>query len=365
MDDSHFMKIALALAENGKGFTSPNPMVGAVVVKDGRIVGEGFHEAVGKAHAEVNAIDNAGEHAEGATLFVTLEPCNHTGRTPPCTEKILKSGIQRVVVAMADPNPHVTGGGVSFLKQNGVDVTVGVCESEAIKLNEAFIKFVQTNRPFVILKCAMTWDGWIATRTGDSKWVSNAKSRTFVHHLRHTVDAIMVGVGTVNQDNPQLTARIEGKKTSDPIRIILDSNLSISPTAQLLDLESNVDTWIITGDLTLPEKKSALEKPGVKVLEAPLKNQRIDLDELMNILGQRNISSVLIEGGGGVAGSALRTGIVDKALFFYGPKIYGGDDGVPACRGKGTEFMTDCIAMKNIRVRQFDDDVMFEGYIEK
>ncbi len=202
MEDSYFMKTALALAARGRGFTSPNPMVGAVVVKDGKITGRGWHRAAGRAHAEVEAIDDAGDSARGSTLFVTLEPCNHTGRTPPCTRKILDAGINRVVVAMEDPNPDVEGGGINFLKTNGVDIVSGVCEEEAKKLNESFIKHVTTGRPFVILKCASTLDGRIAARTGDSKWISGTNSRMFVHELRHAVDAIMLALDSVITDVP-------------------------------------------------------------------------------------------------------------------------------------------------------------------
>ncbi len=342
-DDRYFMKAALELAAKGQGFTSPNPMVGALVVKDGRIVGKGFHEAAGKAHAEVNAIDDAGNAAKGATLYVTLEPCNHTGRTPPCTEKILSAGIRRVVSAMADPNPDVKGGGNDYLRSKGLEVAVGVCEAEAGKLNEIFIKYVRTKLPFVVVKCAATLDGRIATKTGDSKWVSGPESRKFVHQLRHSLDAIMVGVDTVKNDDPSLTARLEDMKTVDPTRIILDTRLSVISQ----------------------EKKSRIEKPGVRVIQSRLdKDGRIDLNVLMKTLGAMGITSLLIEGGGRVIASAFRAGIVDKVFFFYAPKILGGDDGVPICSGAGPESMQDSIPLTDISVRRFGDDVMIEGYIK-
>lgn len=364
-DDRYFMKAALELAAKGQGFTSPNPMVGALVVKDGRIVGKGFHEAAGKAHAEVNAIDDAGNAAKGATLYVTLEPCNHTGRTPPCTEKILSAGIRRVVSAMADPNPDVKGGGNDYLRSKGLEVAVGVCEAEAGKLNEIFIKYVRTKLPFVVVKCAATLDGRIATKTGDSKWVSGPESRKFVHQLRHALDAIMVGVDTVKNDDPSLTARLEDMKTLDPTRIILDTRLSVPENAKVLRSDSDRDTILFTGTEISQEKKSRIEKPGVRVIQSQLdKNSRIDLNVLMKTLGGMGVTSLLIEGGGRVIASAFRAGIVDKVFFFYAPKILGGDDGVPICRGAGPESMQDSIPLTEIAVRRFGDDVMIEGYIK-
>lgn len=363
-DHKYFMKTALELAAKGEGFTSPNPMVGAVVVKDGKVVGKGYHEAVGKAHAEVNAIDDAGPSANGATLYVTLEPCNHTGRTPPCTEKILSAGIRQVVVAMDDPNPDVKGGGNAYLKSRGIDVLSGICEDEAKKLNEVFIKYIRTKHPFVIVKCAMTLDGRIATRTGDSKWVSGEDSRKFVHSIRHAVDGIMVGIGTVKKDDPSLTTRLNDMKGMDPARIILDTRLSISETAKVLRLESDRPTIIVTGSSARPEKKTAIEKTGSKVIKCPVKEDGIDLDILMGQLGGMGIASLLIEGGSRVLASAFRAGIADKIFFFYAPKILGGDDGVPVCRGRGPALMQDCIPLGDIAVRRFGDDVMIEGYVQ-
>ena len=256
MEDEKYMLLALDLAQQGTGFTSPNPMVGAIVVKDNRIVGKGYHAAAGQPHAEVNAIEDAGAAARGGTLYVTLEPCNHAGRTPPCTEKILTAGIGRVVAAMRDPNPDVKGGGLAYLADKGVEVTAGVCEDSAVRLNEVFIKYIRTKHPFVIVKCAATLDGRIATRTGDSKWVSGAASRAFVHGLRHAVDAIMVGVGTVNADNPSLTTRIDGLKGKDPLRFIIDTRLSISEDARVLNLTSDAETTIVAGPWLQMKKKT-------------------------------------------------------------------------------------------------------------
>jgi diaminohydroxyphosphoribosylaminopyrimidine deaminase/5-amino-6-(5-phosphoribosylamino)uracil reductase len=362
MDHEFFMKKALALAKKGQGYTSPNPMVGAVIVKDGEVKGKGYHQAVGQAHAEVNAIEDAGSQAKGATLYVNLEPCNHTGRTPPCTRKILEAGIKRVVVALEDPNT-IAGGGSVFLKQNGIEVITGVCENQAARLNEAFLKYVNSKTPFVTIKCAATLDGRIATRTGDSRWVTGEKARRHVHRLRHAVDAILVGIGTIHADNPSLTTRLDSNKGVDPIRIVLDTHLSISPDAKILKLNSNSDTILVTGNTVSEAQKKKVAKNRVRFLAQPLKNGQIDMKALMVQLGSMDITSLLIEGGSQVIASAFGSGIVDKALFFYAPKILGGDDGIPICRGPGPRLMKDCIRTTNIRIRRFDDDVMIEAYI--
>lgn len=362
------MKMALDLAAKGRGFTSPNPMVGAVIVKGDRVVGKGYHQAAGKAHAEVNAIDDAGVSADGATLYVTLEPCNHFGRTPPCTEKILDAGIRRVVVAVKDPNPDVAGGGIDYLTNRGLAVSTGICEDEARRLNEVFIKYTKTKRPFSILKCAATLDGRLATRTGDSKWVTGEASRNFVHQLRHAVDAIMVGIDTVIKDDPSLTTRLENglaNKGKDPVRVVLDTHLRIPETAKLLQLESDSDTLIITGPFVSKDKQARIEGKGAKIINFPLKGDLIDLDRLMDHLGALEITSLLIEGGSRVIASALAAGIVEKIFFFYAPKILGGDDGVPICRGPGPALMNQSTPVKDVRVTRFGDDVMIEGYIVK
>ena len=357
------MQLALDLAIQGEGFTSPNPMVGAVVVNDGRVVGSGYHQMVGGPHAEVNAIDAAGKLAKGATLYVTLEPCNHSGRTPPCTLKILKAGIKRVVIAMNDPNPDVAGGGAKFLEQQGIRITTGVCQEKAQKLNEAFVKFVRDRRPFVIAKCAATLDGRIATRSGDSKWVTGAEARQFVHRLRHAVDGILVGINTVRADNPSLTTRLPDGRGKDPVRIILDTRLTISPEAKLLRQKSEADTILVVDQALPRDKKTGFEMDGVRVLQSKLSNGLIDMDALMDQLGAMGITSLLIEGGSRVLNSAFSAGIVDKVFFFYAPKILGGDDGVPICAGPGPESMSQSIPVNDINVRRFGDDVLIEGYI--
>ena len=397
-DDMLYMKEAISLAVNGRGYTSPNPMVGAVVVKNGEIVGRGWHKACGLAHAEVEAINDAGDNAAGGDIYVTLEPCNHYGKTPPCTKKIIDSKIRRVVVAVQDPNPFVEGGGIQYLREHGIEVEVGVCKDEAETLIEDFIWYIQNGKkPFVVLKCATTLDGRIATSTGDSKWITCEKSRQFVHQLRHDCDAILVGSGTLHKDNPSLTARIqlnlhrqrnnftkseitESLQPKDPRRIILDSSLSINLDSKVLTQKSNADTIIAASPNANPEKRAILENMGVTVLAIPaipkklttikesgcLEHEKsfLDFDSLLEQLGRMKIMSLLIEGGSTVIGSALSSGIVNKVLFFIAPKILGGDDGVPVCRGKSPLFMQDALQLRKVEVMQFDDDTLIQGYLK-
>ncbi|MCU0560487.1 MAG: bifunctional diaminohydroxyphosphoribosylaminopyrimidine deaminase/5-amino-6-(5-phosphoribosylamino)uracil reductase RibD [Desulfobacterales bacterium] len=365
MDDTRFMQMALELAARGRGLTSPNPMVGAVVVKDQAVVGLGYHQAAGGPHAEAHAIDAAGEKARGGTLYVNLEPCNHTGRTPPCTLKIIAAGIRRVVIGMRDPNPTVAGGGAEFLERHGVEVCRGVCAAEAEALNEVFVKFIQTGRPFVIAKCAATLDGRIATRTGDSRWVTGAAARAFVHELRQSVDAIMVGVGTIVADDPQLTTRRAAGPCRDPLRVVLDTQLRIPPAARVLRHASSADTLVVTGPEAGDDAKRRIVGPGVQAIVAPLREDRIDLGALLGQLGQRGITSLLIEGGSRVLASAFREGVVDKACFFLAPLITGGDDGVPVCRGRGVARMQECTRLVRVTTRRFGDDTLIEGYVPR
>ncbi len=373
-DGVSFMKMALDLAEKGAGFVSPNPLVGAVVVKNGQVVGRGYHQRVGEAHGEINALDDAGEEARESTLYVTLEPCNHTGRTPPCTERILSAGVKKVVIAMDDPNPGVKGKGADYLRSHGIVVETGVCEDEARKQNEIFTKFVTTGQPFVLVKCAATLDGRIASRTGDSKWISGEKSREYVHRLRHRLDAILVGSGTVLKDDPSLTARLADISTRDPLRVIIDTYLTIPESAKLLHQESNAETIIFHGDFgyalggkraeVMEEKSKRICKDNVRTEKVCLKNGRVDLSEVMEKLALRNISSVLIEGGSRIIASAFSDGIVDKVNFFYAPKILGGE-GISICNGPGPETMSECIPLRDIDVKRFGDDVLIGGYVAK
>jgi len=363
MSDTHFMQAALRLAEKGLGWTSPNPVVGSVVVKNGRIVGQGWHQGPGQPHAEVNALLDAGDSAAGATLYVTLEPCNHTGRTPPCTQKILETGIAEVIMAMCDPNPDVKGGGMDFLRSKGITVEQGMCEAEARKQNEVFIKHTTTGRPFIVAKCASTLDGRIATVTGDSKWITGPESRGYGHLLRHQLDGILVGIGTIHLDNPSLTARLPDQSSKDPRRIILDSKLSISPAAKVLHQNSDAETWIFTGPDISDNKRKQLESSQTTIIKSPLINGRIDLDFLTDYLGQNGITGLLIEGGSQVLGTAFMAGIIDKICFFYAPKIIGGN-GIPITNGNGINVMADCLNITDIQIHQFENDLMVEGYVE-
>jgi diaminohydroxyphosphoribosylaminopyrimidine deaminase/5-amino-6-(5-phosphoribosylamino)uracil reductase len=365
MTDPEYMQKALSLAKKAKGFTSPNPCVGAVVVKDGTVVGQGYHRRAGGPHAEVEALDDAGPKAAGATLYVTLEPCNHFGKTPPCTHKIMGSNIKKVVVGCKDPNPFVGGGGIRLLEENGIEVVSGVLNEEAKTLIEDFIWYVRNDKkPFVILKTASTLDGRTATATGDSKWITGSASRAFVHQIRHEADAILIGSGTLHSDNPSLTARIEGVETRDPARIILDTHLTIKENARVLTQTSKARTIMVTHAGAPVEKRVRLEKQGVQVLDVGLKDNRLDLQELMIKLGQMPFLSVLIEGGGTVAGEALRAGIVNKLLLFMAPRIMGGSDGKPMFEGRGPERIKDALELKKMSLTRFENDILVSGYLK-
>lgn len=364
MKDRDYMQLALSLAGKGKGFTSPNPCVGAVVVKNGRVVGRGFHKAAGMPHAEVEAINDAGPESENAAIYVTLEPCNHFGRTPPCTRKIIDAGIKKVVVACNDPNPDVCGNGINYLKEQGIEVVCGICEDEARVLMEDFIWFIQHKTPFVILKCASTLDGRIATSTGDSKWITNEASRAYGHRIRHEVDAILIGSGTLHADDPSLTCRIDGVETKSPARIILDSRLSISESAKVVTQNSDGKTIVAAGPDMPVKKKDFLEQRGVKVIQVGIKDEKLDLQELMVKLGEMTFTSILIEGGSRVAASVMKEQIVNKVMFFLAPKFLGGSDGIPVFDGKGPEMIKDAFKLENISINRFDDDILVSGYLK-
>ena len=363
MTDHDHMQQALHLAAKGKGFTSPNPCVGAVVVKDGQVVGKGWHKAAGMAHAEAEALADAGDRAVGADLFVTLEPCNHFGKTPPCTRTILAAGIRRVVAACPDPNPAASGG-LAFLSQNGVQTAVGLLQDQAERLIEDFLWYVRHKTPFVILKCAATLDGRIATSTGETRWITSAASRAVGHEIRHQVDAILLGSGTLHADNPSLTCRIPGKKTRDPARVILDTHLSIKENAQVINQRSDAPTILVTGSHVPAQKKKRLEKKNVVVLETDLKNKQLDLGQLMVTLGDMSITSLLIEGGGTVAANALAEGIVNKMVYFIAPRVLGGSDGKAVFDGKGVKKLADAPVLHNITVTRCDADILVQGYLK-
>lgn len=360
--DNYYMKMALELARRARGQTSPNPMVGAVVVRDGRIVGEGYHIKAGNPHAEVVAIKSAGERAKGSTLYVSLEPCCHYGRTGPCTEAILAAGIRRVVVAMTDPNPLVAGQGVSFLKQRGLEVTEGILEKEAGTLNEVFVKYITTRHPFVVLKAAMSLDGKIATSAGESKWITGPQARWAGHHLRHWYDAIMVGINTVLSDDPSLTARLPGEKGNDPVRVIVDSMARTPLKARILNQLSNSCTIVVVTEKAPYARIADLKKAGAEVLVVTGDTQRVSLPALMKELGLRGITSVLIEGGGEVNASALAGGIVDKIVWFIAPKIIGGREAPGPVGGQGVCRLAEASLIERLTVARCGDDICLEGY---
>jgi len=360
--DRGFMRQALLLARKGLGRTAPNPAVGAVVVKGGKILSRGYHHGAGKLHAEAEALNKLQGKAAGATMYVTLEPCNHVGRTPPCTQAILGSGIKRVVIGMKDPNPGVKGGGAAFLAAHHIDVKLGVLESECRELNEGFIKHVSTGRPFVMVKSAQTLDGWIATASGDSKWITNDRSREYVHHLRNQADAIMVGVGTIVADDPQLTCRLKRGKGKDPLRIVVDTRLRTPVNARILTQDSLAGTVLVVGSRVKKSSIRDFEKGKNEVIICPTKQGRIDLESLLDILGKRMITRLLVEGGAGIVGSLLRRKLVDKFYVFKAPKLLGGGDGKPMAEGPGARRMEESVPLRNLRVKRFDDDILMIGY---
>jgi len=356
------MKRALRLAARGKGWTSPNPMVGAVVVRHGEIVGEGWHRRVGTAHAEVNALLDAGEQARGADLYVTLEPCNHHGRTPPCSQTVLASGIARVFVGMNDPNPQVLGGGNRFLRSHGVSVIEGVLEDECRRLNQAFLKHATTGRPYVVLKAAATLDGRMATRTGDSRWVTNERSRRFVHQLRCDLDAILVGSKTALADDPQLTARLPGRRRCrQPVRIVLDSRLLLPLGSTLLKTVETAPLWVACSEKAPEERAEALLRAGASVIRLPWDHGGLNLGSLLDELGKRQVGSLLVEGGARTLGSFIQDGLADAFFFFYAPKILGDDGAVPLAAGRSVELMADAKPVYDVRVRRFAGDIMLYG----
>ena len=363
--DLKYMKRALELAKKGECYTSPNPLVGAVIVKDGKIIGEGYHEKYGSYHAEVNAFLNAKEDVKGATMYVTLEPCSHYGKTPPCANKIVEKGIKKVVIAHKDPNDKVAGRGINILKENGIEVVTGVLEEESRKLNEIFLKYITTKLPFSILKTAMTLDGKIASRTGDAKWITNEESRNYVHKLRQKLSAIMVGIGTIIADDPYLTTRLEGVPSRDPIRIVVDTKARIPLEANVLNLNSNARTIVAVTELAPAEKLQKIKDKGGEVIITPLKNNKVDLNYLMKALGEKGIDSILIEGGSELNFSAIEAGIVDKVNAFIAPKIIGGNMAKTPIGGQGIELMKNALILNNIDIQRFGDDLMIEGYIRK
>lgn len=367
--DVLFMKRALRLAAKARGMTNPNPMVGAVIVKSGRIIAEDYHKRPGELHAEALAIRKAQGRAKNATLYVTLEPCCHLKkRTPPCTGAIINAGIKKVVIAMKDPNPKVSGKGIEELQRHGIQVIDGILEEEAMRLNEAYIKYITTRTPFVTLKVAMTLDGKIATPEGQSKWITGEPARKIVHRMRNESDAVLTAIGTVLADNPQFTVRLGERAKSgqrnvkNPLRVIIDPDLATPLDYNVCCIPPR--TLIVArsqkSEAGIRKVKGLIEK-GVEIMEYD--GDRIDLACLMSTLGELQVMSVLIEGGSSLNAAALRDGVVDKVVFFIAPKIIGGKDSIPAIGGKEFQRLEDAFLLRDMKVKRVGQDLMVEGYL--
>lgn len=360
MDDLDYMRLALELAKKGCGWTSPNPMVGAVIVKDGRIIGQGYHHRCGDLHAERDALAHCDASPAGSTIYVTLEPCCHHGRQPPCTDAIVKAGITRVVIGSSDPNPLVAGKGLSILRKHGIEVTEHVLEEECIGLNEVFFHYIQTKRPFVVMKYAMTLDGKIAAYTGMSQWITGEAARKHVHQQRHRYSAIMAGVGTVLADDPLLTCRMEGGK--NPVRVICDTRLKTPLSSKIVQTAKDVPTILATCCERF-EKLAAYQEAGCTVLTLPEQKGHVDLWALMEHLGQRNIDSVLLEGGGTLNWAALEAGIVQKVQAYIAPKLFGGAGAKSPVEGHGFPSPAEAVRLKNSTVIRLGEDFLIESEV--
>jgi diaminohydroxyphosphoribosylaminopyrimidine deaminase/5-amino-6-(5-phosphoribosylamino)uracil reductase len=358
--DETWMRHAVNLAERGRGAAEPNPLVGAVVVRDGGVVGAGWHRKYGEPHAEVNALAEAGDAARGATLYVTLEPCCHHGKTPPCTDVVLRSGVRRVVVAISDPFPEVSGKGVAALRAAGLVVEVGTCAAEARRLNAPYLKLIDRAMPYVHAKWAMTLDGKIATRTGDAKWISNDAARRRVHELRGRMDAVVVGIGTVLADDPLLTARPPGPRT--PARVVFDSRLRLPVESRLVRTAREAPVIAATADKVDPDRAVALEACGVEVLHVPAPDGRPGVEPLLRELGRRRFTNVLVEGGGTVLGSFLDARAIDEFHVFVAPKLVGGAAAPSPVAGQGVATMAEALSLAEWRVEQIDGDVLLHGW---
>lgn len=373
--DSHYMALALRLAAKGRGLTNPNPMVGAVVVARGRVIGSGYHRRPGGPHAEVIALQQAGQRARGATLFVTLEPCSHINkRTPPCVPAVLASGVRRVVVAMPDPNPQVSGGGLRQLRRSGLTVDVGCLRDQAERLNESYCHWVVTRRPFVLLKAAMTLDGKIATKSGESQWITGPRARRHVHQLRSRVDAVMVGIGTVLRDDPQLSARFAGGQPNrltphQPLRVIMDGRLRIPLTAKVLarssgqgaDRIKRINTLIATTSQAPKARLHRLRSLGIPVLVLPAQDGHPSLRACLQRLGQMGITSVMIEGGSELNASALRDGMVNRVLLYVAPLLLGGQDAKGIIGGRSPNRLASARRLQHVQIRRVGGDFLMEG----
>ena len=356
MTDQNYMLQAIQLAKQGEGWTNPNPMVGAVIVKNGRIIGKGYHKKCGELHAERNAIASLTESAEGATIYVTLEPCCHYGKTPPCTEAIIEQKIKRVVIGSRDPNPKVSGKGIKMLQEAGIEVIEDFMRKECDRLNPVFFHYITTKTPYVVMKYAMTLDGKIATKTGASKWITGEEARAEVQHMRHRYMGIMAGIGTVLADDPMLNVRVEGWKS--PIRILCDSGLRIPLDGQIVKSAGKYRTIVAYADSENTEaKRKRLHEMGVETICCPDENNQVDLKKLMKYLGEEGIDSILLEGGGTLNDSALRAGIVQEVQAFIAPKLFGGMNSKTPVEGTGVRFPSEAVKLKCTDICQIGEDI--------
>ena len=356
MTDQNYMLQAIQLARQGEGWTNPNPMVGAVIVKNGRIIGKGYHKKCGELHAERNAIASLTESAEGATIYVTLEPCCHYGKTPPCTEAIIEQKIKRVVIGSRDPNPKVSGKGIKMLQEAGIEVIEDFMREECDRLNPVFFHYITTKTPYVVMKYAMTLDGKIATKTGASKWITGEAARAEVQHMRHRYMGIMAGIGTVLADDPMLNVRVEGWKS--PIRILCDSGLRIPLDGQIVKSAGKYRTIVAYADSENTEaKRKRLHEMGVETICCPDENNQVDLKKLMKYLGEEGIDSILLEGGGTLNDSALRAGIVQEVQAFIAPKLFGGMNSKTPVEGIGVRFPSEAVKLKCTDICQIGEDI--------
>lgn len=361
--DEKYMRLAMQLAGNAIGRTSPNPLVGAVIVKDNRVVGCGWHRKAGTPHAEVHALNQAGELAQGADVYVTLEPCAHYGKTPPCAKALVEAKVKNVYGGLLDVNPKVAGKGFKILEDAGIHVEYGFLQDELRKQNEVFFKWIEHKKPFVVLKAAMTLDGKIATATGQSKWITNETSRAYGYKLRDIYDSIMVGINTVIEDNPMLTARVDGGK--NPIRIVVDSSLKIDINANVVQ-DKSAKTIVATTDKADKDKILKLQAQNVDVIVVDKdENDKVDIEKLLNILGQQNICSILVEGGATLSGSFVAKKLVDKVYFFIAPKIVGGKEAKTPVAGTGILNLQEALALKDIQIEKLEEDILIIGRVDK
>lgn len=358
-----YMRLAMQLAGNAIGRTSPNPLVGAVIVKDNRVVGCGWHRKAGTPHAEVHALNQAGELAQGADVYVTLEPCAHYGKTPPCAKALVEAKVKNVYGGLLDVNPKVAGKGFKILEDAGIHVEYGFLQDELRKQNEVFFKWIEHKKPFIVLKAAMTLDGKIATATGQSKWITNETSRAYGYKLRDIYDGIMVGINTVIEDNPMLTARVDGGK--NPIRIVVDSSLKIDINANVVQ-DKSAKTIIATTDKADKDKILKLQAQDVDVIVVDKdKNDKVDIEKLLDILGQQNICSILVEGGATLSGSFVAKKLVDKVYFFIAPKIIGGKEAKTPVAGTGILNLQEALTLKDIQIEKLEEDILIIGRVDK